>query len=145
MVLGGSTNSVLHLIAMAKATEVDITIDDFQRISDETPYLADLKPSGKYLMEDLHKIGGTPAVMKELLKQGYLHGDCITITGKTLAENLENLPGLPEDQTIIHSFSSPIKPTGHLQILYGNLAEQGAVAKITGKEGEIFKGTAKGI
>lgn len=143
MVLGGSTNSVLHLIAMAKAMNVPLDLGDFQRISDATPYLADLKPSGKYLMEDVHRIGGTPVVMKYLLNEGYLHGDCMTVTGKTLAENLADVPSLPSDQQIIHSFSSPIKNSGHLQILYGNLAEEGAVAKITGKEGEVFEGTAR--
>jgi dihydroxy-acid dehydratase len=143
MVLGGSTNAVLHLLAMARAVEVDITLDDFQRISDQTPYLADLKPSGKYLMEDLHQIGGVPAVMKMLWQEGYLHGDCLTVTGKTVAENLVDLPGLAEGQTIIRPLSQPIKKSGHLQILYGNLAEEGAVAKITGKEGEVFQGTAR--
>jgi dihydroxy-acid dehydratase len=143
MALGGSTNAVLHLIAMAKAVDLMITLEDFQQISNRTPYIADLKPSGKYLMEDLHQIGGTPAVMKLLLQEGYLHGDCLTVTGKTLAENLEALPGLAEGQKIIHPLSDPIKPSGHLQILYGNLAPLGSVAKITGKEGEIFKGTAR--
>ncbi len=143
MVLGGSTNAVLHLIAMAKAVKVDITLDDFQRISDKTPFLADLKPSGKYVMEDLFKIGGVPAVMKFLLKHGYIDGDCMTVTGKTIAENLADVPDLEEGQQIIRPFDQPIKPTGHLQILYGNLAEEGAVAKITGKEGEIFTGNAR--
>ncbi len=143
MVLGGSTNAVLHLIAMAKAVKVDISLDDFQRISDKTPFLADLKPSGKYVMEDLFKIGGVPGVMKLLLKHGYIDGDCLTVTGKTLAENLAEVPDLPTDQQIIKPFDQPIKPTGHLQILYGNLAEEGAVAKITGKEGEIFTGKAR--
>lgn len=142
MILGGSTNAVLHLIAMAKAANIELTIDDFQRISDRTPFLADLKPSGKYVMQDLHEIGGTPAVMKMLLDAGRLHGDCITVTGKTIAENLADVPTLPADQPIIRPFHNPIKPTGHLQILYGNLAEQGAVAKITGKEGELFEGPA---
>lgn len=143
MALGGSTNAVLHLLAMAKAAEVDLTLDDFQRISDETPLLADLKPSGKYLMEDLHNIGGVPAVMKLLLKKGYLHGECLTVTGKTLFENLVDLPDLPENQDLIYPVHKPIKETAHLQILYGNLAKKGAVAKITGKEGELFEGTAK--
>jgi dihydroxy-acid dehydratase len=141
-VLGGSTNAVLHLIAMAKAVEVDISLDDFQRISNKTPFLADLKPSGQYVMEDLHKVGGVPAVMKSLLEEGYLSGDCLTVTGKTIAENLANIPALT-DQQVVKPFSDPIKPSGHLQILYGNLAEQGAVAKITGKEGLKFEGPAR--
>ncbi|MEP2025118.1 MAG: dihydroxy-acid dehydratase [Reichenbachiella sp.] len=143
MILGGSTNAVLHLIAMAKSVDVPIGLDDFQRISDSTPFIADLKPSGKYLMEDLHFVGGVPAVMKALLHEGYLHGDCMTVTGKTLAENIEEGPSLKEGQQIIHSFSDPIKPSGHLQILYGNLAPEGSVAKITGKEGEYFEGPAR--
>lgn len=143
MALGGSTNAVLHMIAIAKSVGVDLTIDDFQRISDKTPYIADLKPSGKYLMEDLFKVGGVPAVMKFLLENGYLHGDCMTVTGKTVAENLAEVASLPEGQQIIRPLDKPIKPTGHLQILYGNLAEQGAVAKITGKEGEVFSGLAR--
>ncbi|MEM8909197.1 MAG: dihydroxy-acid dehydratase, partial [Bacteroidota bacterium] len=142
-VLGGSTNAVLHLIAMAKAVDVELSIDDFQRISDQTPFLADLKPSGKYVMEDLHQVGGVPAVAKLLLDAGYLHGDCLTVTGKTLAENLADVQSLPIGQDVIRPFDQPIKPTGHLQILYGNLAEQGAVAKITGKEGEVFTGKAR--
>lgn len=143
MALGGSTNAVLHLIAMAKTVDVVITQNDFQRISDKTPLLADLKPSGKYLMGDLHNIGGTPLVMKYLLDKGFLHGDCLTVTGKTIAENLASVPTLDFDsQKIIYPVENPIKATGHLQILYGNLAEQGAVAKITGKEGERFKGPA---
>ena len=142
-ILGGSTNAVLHLIAMAKSVKVDITLDDFQRISDKTPFLADLKPSGKYVMEDLYQVGGVPAVLKMLLEAGYLHGDCMTVTGKTMAENLAEVNPLQSDQTVIHGFDQPIKESGHLQILYGNLAEGGAVAKITGKEGEVFKGTAK--
>ncbi|MCH2084075.1 MAG: dihydroxy-acid dehydratase [Saprospiraceae bacterium] len=142
-VLGGSTNAVLHLIAMAKSVDVDITLDDFQRISDKTPFLADLKPSGKYVMEDLYNVGGVPAVMKFLLHHDYIDGNCMTVTGKTLAENLAEVPDLQEGQSIIQPFDSPIKSSGHLQILYGNLAEQGAVAKITGKEGEVFTGTAK--
>jgi dihydroxy-acid dehydratase len=144
MVLGGSTNAVLHLIAMAKSVDVKLTQDDFQRISDKIPMLADFKPSGKYLMQDLHEHGGIPAVMKYLLKQNLLHGDCLTVTGKTIAENLENVPDLDfEKQNIIHSLENPIKKTGHLQILYGNLAKGGSVAKITGKEGEKFTGPAR--
>ncbi len=143
MALGGSTNAVLHLLAMAHAVEVPLTLDDFQRISDKTPYIADLKPSGKYLMEDLHNVGGIPAVMKRLHEEGFLHGDCLTVTGKTLAENLSEVADLTEDQPIIHSLSNPLKPSGHLQILYGNLAEHGAVAKVTGKEGLTFKGVAR--
>jgi len=141
--LGGSTNSVLHLMAVAKSLEIDFSLEDFQKVSDRTPYLADLKPSGKYLMEDLHQAGGTPAVMKMLLEHGYLKGDCMTVTGKTLAENLEALPGLMENQKVIHAVDAPIKSTGHLQILYGNLASEGAVAKVTGKEGEQFSGKAR--
>ena len=144
MALGGSTNAVLHLIAMAKSVDVVVTQDDFQTISDKTPVLADLKPSGKYLMEDLHNIGGVPAVMKYLLQQGFLHGDCLTVTGKTLAENLESVPELDfTTQTIIHTIDQAIKATGHLQILYGNLAAAGSVAKISGKEGERFEGPAR--
>jgi dihydroxy-acid dehydratase len=141
--LGGSTNAVLHLIAMAKAADLKLTIDDFQRISDKTPFLADLKPSGKYVMEDLHRVGGLPAVQKLLLKEGFLHGDCLTVTGKTLAENLESLPGLKEGQDIIYPISKPLKASGHIRILYGNLAKEGSVAKITGKEGLAFSGPAK--
>lgn len=144
MVLGGSTNAVLHLIAMAKSVDVKLTQDDFQTISDKIPVLADFKPSGKYLMEDLHKHGGVPAVMKYLLSKGLLHGDCITVTGKTVAENLKDAPDMDfEKQDIIHSLENPIKKTGHLQILYGNLAEGGSVAKISGKEGERFEGKAR--
>ena len=144
MVLGGSTNAVLHLIAMAKSVDVPLTQDDFQTISNKVPVLADLKPSGKYLMQDLHQHGGIPAVMKYLLEQGFLHGDCLTVTGKTIAENLANLPGLDfNNQQIIRPVSNPIKATGHLQILYGNLAESGSVAKISGKEGERFEGPAR--
>ncbi|MGH1542959.1 MAG: dihydroxy-acid dehydratase, partial [Arenicella sp.] len=143
MVLGGSTNAVLHMIAIAKSVDVSITIDDFQRISDETPFLADLKPSGKYVMEDLHQVGGVPGVMKFMLENDMLDGSCLTVTGKTVAENLDSVPSLDEQQKIIFPVSNAIKPTGHLQILYGNLAEQGAVAKITGKEGLVFTGTAK--
>jgi len=141
--LGGSTNAVLHMIAIAKSVGVPLTIDDFQVISDKTPFIADLKPSGKYVMEDLFNVGGVQGVMKVLLANGYLHGDCITVTGKTLAENLAEVPDLAEGQTVIRPLSNPIKPSGHIQILYGNLAEGGSVAKITGKEGEIFTGTAR--
>jgi dihydroxy-acid dehydratase len=144
MVLGGSTNAVLHLIAMAKSVDVKLTQDDFQAISDKIPVLADFKPSGKYLMEDLHKYGGVPAVMKYLLSKGLLHGDCLTVTGKFVSENLKDAPDLDfEKQDIIHSLENPIKKTGHLQILYGNLAEGGSVAKISGKEGERFEGKAR--
>lgn len=144
MVLGGSTNAVLHLIAMAKSVGVPLTQDDFQAISDKVPVLADFKPSGKYLMEDLHNKGGVPTVMKYLLQKGMLHGDCITVTGKTIAENLANVPDLNfETQNIVHPLENPLKPTGHLQILYGNLAEKGSVAKISGKEGEKFEGPAR--
>ena len=142
MALGGSTNAVLHLIAMARAVNIDLTIADFQAVSEKVPFLADLKPSGKYVQEDLHGIGGTPAVMKYLLELGLINGDCMTVTGKTLAENLAQLPGLPEGQDIIRPLDNPIKPSGHLQILFGNLAPGGSVAKITGKEGEIFTGIA---
>ena len=144
MVLGGSTNAVLHLIAMAKSVDVPLTQDDFQAISNKIPVLADFKPSGKYLMEDLHQYGGVPAVMKYLLSKGLLHGDCITVTGKTVAENLADAPDLEfEKQKIIMPLENPLKATGHLQILYGNLAVKGSVAKISGKEGERFEGTAR--
>ena len=144
MVLGGSTNAVLHLIAIAKSVDVALSQDDFQKISDRIPVLADFKPSGKYLMEDLHKHGGVPAVMKYLLKNGLLHGDCLTVTGKTVAENLAGVPDLDfKAQHIIYPLEQPLKKTGHLQILYGNLAEKGSVAKISGKEGERFEGTAR--
>jgi dihydroxy-acid dehydratase len=143
MVLGGSTNAVLHLIAMAKSVDVPLGLDDFQRISDHTPFIADLKPSGAYLMEDLHHVGGVPAVLKEMLQQGYLQGDCLTVTGKSIGENLETVKSLSEQQKVIVPFDNPIKSNGHLQILYGNLAPEGAVAKITGKEGEIFEGPAR--
>ncbi|NCT76371.1 MAG: dihydroxy-acid dehydratase [Chitinophagaceae bacterium] len=144
MVLGGSTNAVLHLIAMAKSVNVPLTQDDFQQISDRTPVLADFKPSGKYLMQDLHQHGGVPAVMKYLLSKGLLHGDCLTVTGKTVAENLASVPDLDfETQKIIYPLEQPLKKTGHLQILYGNLAEKGSVAKISGKEGELFAGPAR--
>ena len=144
MVLGGSTNAVLHLIAMAKAVDVLLTQDDFQHISDRVPVLADFKPSGKYLMQDLHQYGGLPAVMKYMLQKGLLHGDCLTVTGKTLAENLSSVPDLDfNQQQIILPLENPVKTTGHLQILYGNLAEKGSVAKISGKEGELFEGPAR--
>jgi dihydroxy-acid dehydratase len=144
MALGGSTNAVLHLIAMAKSVGLKITQEDFQRISDKTPLIADLKPSGKYLMEALHKIGGVPSVIKYLLQKGLLHGECLTVTGKTLAENVADAKDIDfQNQNIILPLEKPIKKTGHLQILYGNLAEKGSVAKITGKEGERFKGTAR--
>jgi dihydroxy-acid dehydratase len=144
MVLGGSTNAVLHLIAMAKSVDVSITQDDFQTISNKIPVLADLKPSGKYLMEDLHNKGGIPAVMKYLLNKNMLHGDCLTVTGKTIAENLKDAPELDFDtQDIIRPIEKPVKATGHLQVLYGNLAEGGSIAKISGKEGDTFSGTAR--
>lgn len=144
MALGGSTNAVIHLIAMAKSVDIELTQDDFQAISDRIPVLADFKPSGKYLMQDLHNHGGVPAVMKYLLEKGLLHGDCLTVTGKTIAENLEDVPPLNfEKQDIIYPLENPIKKTGHLQILYGNLASEGSVAKISGKEGEKFTGTAR--
>ncbi len=143
MALGGSTNAVLHLLAMAKAVDVDLNIDDFQKISDKTPFVADLKPSGEYLIEDLHNVGGIPGVMKLLLKEGYFDGNCLTVTGKTFGENLEMVADLEKGQKIIRPFDDPIKPVGHIQILYGNLAEEGSVAKITGKEGEVFIGPAK--
>jgi len=142
-VLGGSTNAVLHFLAIAKAAEIDFTLDDFQRISDTTPFLADLKPSGKFLMEDVHRVGGIPAVMKFMLEKGMLHGDCLTVTGKTVAENLADVPSLTEGQKVVHDLDDPIKETGHIRILYGNLATDGAVAKITGKEGLHFSGPAK--
>ncbi|WP_407510926.1 dihydroxy-acid dehydratase [Elizabethkingia anophelis] len=144
MVLGGSTNAVLHFLAMAKSVGVPLNQDDFQKISDRVPVLADFKPSGKYLMEDLHKKGGVPAVMKYLLKEGLIDGSCLTVTGKTIAENLEDVPDLNfEEQDIIYPLENPLKKTGHLQILYGNLAEKGSVAKISGKEGEKFEGPAR--
>ena len=143
MALGGSTNAVLHLIAMARAVNVPLGIDDFQKVSDRIPFLADLKPSGKYVMEDLHNVGGIPAVMKYLLGEGWIDGDCLTVTGKTVAENLQDLPGLKQGQDVFHASSDPIKPTGHIQILKGNLAPGGSVAKITGKEGLQFSGPAK--
>ena len=141
--LGGSTNAVMHLVAMARTVGVPLTIDDFQAVSNRIPFLADLKPSGLYVMEDLHAIGGVPAVMKYLLANGLLDGSCLTVTGKTVAQNLANVPDLAAGQKIIRPLSNPIKPTGHIQILYGNLAPTGAVAKITGKEGESFSGPAR--
>jgi len=142
-ILGGSTNAVLHFLAIARAAQIDFTLSDFQKISDNTPFLADLKPSGKYLMEDVHEVGGIPAVMKYLLNKGLLHGDCLTVTGKTLAENLLNVDDLKQGQEVIKSIENPIKITGHLRMLYGNLAPEGSVAKITGKEGLKYRGTAK--
>jgi len=143
MALGGSTNAVLHLIAMARAAGIALDIDAFQAVSDRIPFLADLKPSGQYVMEDLHKVGGVPAVMKYLLEQGFIDGDCLTVTGHTVAENLADVPSLTPGQEVFHSLDAPIKPTGHIQILKGNLAPGGAVAKITGKEGSHFSGPAK--
>ena len=143
VLMGGSTNAVLHFLAIARAAEIPFTLDDFQSISDKTPFLADLKPSGKYLMEDVHRVGGVPAVLKFMLENDLLHGDCMTVTGQTLAQNLEEVPGLSEGQKVIHSFEDPIKETGHLRILYGNLSPTGAVAKITGKEGLRFEGPAR--
>ncbi len=142
--LGGSTNAVLHFLAIARAADIDFTLEDFQRVSDRTPLIADLKPSGKYLMEDVHGIGGTPAVMKYLLDKGYLHGDCLTVTGKTLAENLADVTPLTfdEDQDVIYPEEKALKTSGNIQILYGNLASEGAVAKISGKEGLLFEGKA---
>ncbi len=144
MALGGSTNAVLHYLAIAHSADIPLTYADIQDISDRTPFIADLKPSGKFFMEDILELGGVPAVMKYLLKEGLIHGDCITVTGKTIAENLENIPDLEfENQKMIHKVSDPIKKTGHIQILYGNLAKKGGVAKITGKEGLVFEGIAK--
>jgi dihydroxy-acid dehydratase len=143
MALGGSTNAVLHLIAMARAVDVALGLEDFQTISDRVPFIADLKPSGRYVMEDLHKVGGIPAVMKYLLERGLLHGDCLTVTGQTLAENLADVPGLAAGQQVVLPIESPIKSSGHIQILYGNLAPGGSVAKITGKEGLRFRGPAR--
>jgi dihydroxy-acid dehydratase len=142
MAVGGSTNAVLHLLAMARSVDVPLSIDDFQRTSDRVPYLADLRPSGKYVQEDLHRVGGTPAVMKLLLENGLLHGDCPTITGKTIAENLKDLPGFTKGQDVVRPISEPIKKTGHIRIMRGNFCPDGAVAKITGKEGLQFAGTA---
>ena len=141
--LGGSTNAVLHLIAMARSVDVRLTIDDFQVVSNRVPYLANLKPSGRYVMEDLHRVGGTPAVMKYLMEHGLLNGECLTVTGRTMAENLAGLPELKQGQDVIRAWDNPIKPTGHLCVLRGNLAPGGAVAKITGKEGERFSGPAR--
>lgn len=143
MALGGSTNAVLHLIAIARSVGVDLTLDDFQEVSDKVPFIADLKPSGKYVMEDLHKVGGVPAVLKYLLSKGLIDGSCITVTGKTLAENLAGCPPLSDHQQVIMPLENPIKQTGHLQMLFGNLAPEGSVAKITGKEGLYFKGPAR--
>jgi len=143
MAVGGSTNAVLHLIAMARAVGVELTIDDFQKVSNRVPFLADLKPSGKYVQEELHAVGGTPAVMKYLLEKGLIDGSCLTVTGKSIAENLADLPGFKPGQDVFHPLEDPIKPTGHIQILKGNLAPEGAVAKITGKEGLRFSGPAK--
>jgi dihydroxy-acid dehydratase len=143
ILLGGSTNGVMHLIAMADSVGVKLSLKDFTRLGKKTPFIADLKPSGKYVMEDLHKVGGIPAVMKMMLKEGLLHGDCITVTGKTVAENLRKVKVLKKGQDVIHPISEPIKKTSHLNILYGNIAPQGSVAKITGKEGTFFEGKAK--
>jgi dihydroxy-acid dehydratase len=142
MVLGGSTNAVLHLLAMAGTADVPLTLDDFQRVSNKIPFLADLAPSGRYMAADLFDIGGMPSVMKLLVAAGLLNGDILTVTGKTLAENIESYPSLPQDQTLIRPLSNPIKATGHIEILRGNLAPAGAVAKITGKEGLVFTGKA---
>ena len=142
MVTGGSTNAVLHLLAMARSFDIELSIDDFQKIADTTPYLADLKPSGKYVQEDLHNVGGTPGVMKLMLEADLLDGSCLTVTGKTVAENLAELPGLTEGQDVVHPVSEPLKATGHIRIMRGNFCPDGAVAKITGKEGLLFSGTA---
>ena len=142
-ILGGSTNAVLHFLAIARAAQISFTLEDFQTISDNTPFLADLKPSGKYLMEDVHRVGGIPAVMKYLLSKGLLHGDCLTVTGKTIAENLAEVEDLQEGQDVIMPTETPIKASGHLRMLYGNLAPDGSVAKITGTEGLKYRGTAK--
>ncbi len=141
--LGGSTNAVLHLIAMSRSVGIDLKLNDFQKVSDRVPFLADLKPSGKFVQEDLHSVGGTPAVMKYLLAEGFMTGDCMTVTGKTLAENVATLPDLKSGQTVVHTINNPIKTTGHIQILFGNLAPEGSVAKITGKEGMRFSGPAR--
>jgi len=143
MVTGGSTNATLHLIAMARSAGVDLTLDHFKEWSATTPFIADLKPSGKYVMEDLHAVGGTPGVLKYMLEEGYLHGDCVTVTGKTMAENLADLAPLTPGQDVILSFQNPVKSTGHIAILNGNLAPEGAVGKITGKEGTKFTGPAR--
>ena len=142
MALGGSTNAVLHIIAMANSVGVEVSLNDFQKFSDKTPFISNLKPSGDFLMEDLHKMGGTPVLMKYMLENGYLHGDCLTVTGKTIEENLKGV-NTSVDKKIIKPFNDPIKKTGHIQVLYGNIAPEGAVAKITGKEGEVFEGLAK--
>ena len=142
-VLGGSTNAVLHFLAIAKAADIEFELDDFQRISNTTPFLADLKPSGEFLMENVHQVGGIPAVLKFMLEKGMLHGDCLTVTGKTLAENLDTVPGLLDGQKVIRPIENPIKPTGHLRVLKGNISPKGAVAKITGKEGLEFTGAAR--
>lgn len=141
-ILGGSTNAALHMIAIARTMGIDLDLDQIQKVTDTTPLLADMKPSGKYLMEDLFAIGGTPAIMKFMLKEGMLDGSCMTVTGKTIAENLESLPDLPKDQDLLRPVSNPIKKEGHIQVLYGNIAKKGAVAKITGHEGEMFEGKA---
>ncbi len=141
--LGGSTNAVLHLLAIARSVNVPLSLDDFQQVSNRVPLLSDFKPSGSYVMEDLHTVGGIPGVMKMLLAEGLLHGECMTVTGKTVAENLKQVPGLTEGQKIVHSLSNPIHPVGHIRILRGNLAPEGAVAKITGKEGTVFSGPAR--
>jgi dihydroxy-acid dehydratase len=143
MAVGGSTNAVLHLIAMARAANIELTLEDFQRASDRVPLLADLKPSGTYVQEDLHEAGGTPALMRYLLEKGFLHGDCMTVTGRTIAENVRDVPPLKPGQKVIQPIENPVFPRGHLRILRGNLAPGGAVAKITGKEGERFSGPAK--
>ena len=143
MAVGGSTNAVLHLIAMARTAGVDLTIDSFQEVSDRVPYIADLKPSGRYVMQDLHEVGGIPVVMKYLLQEGFLDGSCLTVTGQTLSENLADVPDLTDSQDVVHRVEQPLKPTGHIQILRGNLAPEGAVAKITGKEGFQFSGPAR--
>src|SRR4029079_18462691 len=143
MAVGGSTNAVLHLLAIAKAAGIPLELADFQRASDRVPLIADLKPSGTYVQEDLHSVGGTPALMKYLLERGYLHGDCMTVTGKTLAENLADAAPLSAGQQVIQPIEALVRPRGHIRILTGNLAPDGAVAKITGKEGEAFAGTAK--
>ena len=142
MALGGSTNAVLHIIAMANSVGVDVSLNDFQKFSDKTPFISNLKPSGDFLMEDLHKMGGTPVLMKYMLENGYLHSDCLTVTGRTIEENLKGV-NISVDKKIIKPFNDPIKKTGHIQVLYGNIAPEGAVAKITGKEGEVFEGLAK--
>ena len=141
--LGGSTNAVLHFLAIARSANIEFNLDDFQKISDKTPYIANLKPSGKYLMEDLHEIGGIPVILKYLLDAGFLHGDCLTVTGKSLEENLRSVETLSFDQDVVMPVENPIKKSGHIQILYGNLAQKGSVAKISGKEGLHFKGKAK--